>query len=311
MFGSHRSLQFYVFDLKTLSRNVILITFDLELRSFYVLPIRDGIPPYRYRKPHRREIHESAKVNGRVPLPHIPVSMLWISRTPCWLYNAFSGFTFSFPPPPPILFYSLRLVSVHHLTVFPRRSRSLSFLPPALSLPSALKWMCILKMHSGGWGALIMCRRIADGEWASARVLSKAFLMLSSALPALPQQMWSLPSDASAFPLHQLPHNWSLWERAQFNRANIHFPSPGPFTQPIETENWMLRIQRVTYGSCCGVLFFPTRTWTAEVQTFPTKIAFTEVWFLLVLFCLTIYLCSCRSKHFSYIFNALKLIFFY
>ncbi|CAM4348642.1 unnamed protein product [Leuciscus chuanchicus] len=33
---------------------------------------RDGVPPYRYRKPHRREIHESAKVNGRVPLPHIP-----------------------------------------------------------------------------------------------------------------------------------------------------------------------------------------------------------------------------------------------
>ncbi|XP_051570912.1 axin-1 isoform X3 [Myxocyprinus asiaticus] len=32
----------------------------------------DGVPPYRYRKPHRREIHESAKVNGRVPLPHIP-----------------------------------------------------------------------------------------------------------------------------------------------------------------------------------------------------------------------------------------------
>ncbi|XP_051988480.1 axin-1 [Xyrauchen texanus] len=32
----------------------------------------DGVPPYRYRKPHRREINESAKVNGRVPLPHIP-----------------------------------------------------------------------------------------------------------------------------------------------------------------------------------------------------------------------------------------------
>uniref|UniRef100_A0A9J7ZPS4 Axin-1 n=1 Tax=Cyprinus carpio carpio TaxID=630221 RepID=A0A9J7ZPS4_CYPCA len=32
----------------------------------------DGVPPYRYRKPHRHEIHESAKVNGRVPLPHIP-----------------------------------------------------------------------------------------------------------------------------------------------------------------------------------------------------------------------------------------------
>lgn len=32
----------------------------------------DGIPPYRFRKPHRKEMHESAKANGRVPLPHIP-----------------------------------------------------------------------------------------------------------------------------------------------------------------------------------------------------------------------------------------------
>ncbi|KAE8300471.1 Axin-1 Axis inhibition protein 1 [Larimichthys crocea] len=29
----------------------------------------DGIPPYRYRKQHRKEMHESAKANGRVPLP--------------------------------------------------------------------------------------------------------------------------------------------------------------------------------------------------------------------------------------------------
>lgn len=35
---------------------------------------RDGIPPYRYWKQHRKEMHESAKANGRVPLPHIPVS---------------------------------------------------------------------------------------------------------------------------------------------------------------------------------------------------------------------------------------------
>lgn len=35
---------------------------------------RDGIPPYRYRKHQRKEMHESAKANGRVPLPHIPVS---------------------------------------------------------------------------------------------------------------------------------------------------------------------------------------------------------------------------------------------
>ncbi|XP_061130388.1 axin-1-like isoform X1 [Syngnathus typhle] len=32
----------------------------------------DGVPPYRYRKQHRKEMHESAKANGRVPLPHIP-----------------------------------------------------------------------------------------------------------------------------------------------------------------------------------------------------------------------------------------------
>ncbi|XP_056265698.1 axin-1-like [Pseudoliparis swirei] len=32
----------------------------------------DGVPPYSYRKQHRKEMHESAKVNGRVPLPHIP-----------------------------------------------------------------------------------------------------------------------------------------------------------------------------------------------------------------------------------------------
>uniref|UniRef100_UPI0037E94F8E axin-1 isoform X1 n=1 Tax=Semicossyphus pulcher TaxID=241346 RepID=UPI0037E94F8E len=32
----------------------------------------DGVPPCRYRKQNRREMHESAKANGRVPLPHIP-----------------------------------------------------------------------------------------------------------------------------------------------------------------------------------------------------------------------------------------------
>ncbi|XP_026181309.1 axin-1 isoform X2 [Mastacembelus armatus] len=32
----------------------------------------DAVPPYRYRKQYRREMHESAKANGRVPLPHIP-----------------------------------------------------------------------------------------------------------------------------------------------------------------------------------------------------------------------------------------------
>ncbi|XP_058536382.1 axin-1 isoform X1 [Ochotona princeps] len=32
----------------------------------------DGIPPYRMRKQHRREVQENVQVNGRVPLPHIP-----------------------------------------------------------------------------------------------------------------------------------------------------------------------------------------------------------------------------------------------
>ncbi|XP_061079336.1 axin-1 [Conger conger] len=32
----------------------------------------DGIPPYRPRKPNQRELHESAKTNGQVPLTHIP-----------------------------------------------------------------------------------------------------------------------------------------------------------------------------------------------------------------------------------------------
>ncbi|XP_061837997.2 axin-1 isoform X2 [Nerophis lumbriciformis] len=32
----------------------------------------DGVPPYRYHKPHRREMQESARANGRVPLPLIP-----------------------------------------------------------------------------------------------------------------------------------------------------------------------------------------------------------------------------------------------
>ncbi|XP_061702808.1 axin-1 isoform X2 [Syngnathoides biaculeatus] len=32
----------------------------------------DGIPAYRYHKPHRREMHESARANGLVPLPLIP-----------------------------------------------------------------------------------------------------------------------------------------------------------------------------------------------------------------------------------------------
>ncbi|XP_059011476.1 axin-1 isoform X3 [Mustela nigripes] len=32
----------------------------------------DGVPPYRIRRQHRREMQESVQVNGRVPLPHIP-----------------------------------------------------------------------------------------------------------------------------------------------------------------------------------------------------------------------------------------------
>uniref|UniRef100_A0A8B9FIH9 Axin 1 n=1 Tax=Amazona collaria TaxID=241587 RepID=A0A8B9FIH9_9PSIT len=38
----------------------------------------DGIPPYRLRKQHRREMQESAKANGRVPLPHIPLGLYFL-----------------------------------------------------------------------------------------------------------------------------------------------------------------------------------------------------------------------------------------
>jgi len=52
------------------------------MRMFYenvfIVHFRDGIPPYRHRKQHRREMHESAKANGRVPLPHFPVSYSWV-----------------------------------------------------------------------------------------------------------------------------------------------------------------------------------------------------------------------------------------
>lgn len=44
--------------------------------NLFVALSRDGVPPYGFRKQHRREMHESAKANGRVPLPHIPVSYL-------------------------------------------------------------------------------------------------------------------------------------------------------------------------------------------------------------------------------------------
>ncbi len=175
----------------------LYIAKDWELKS-YASPYRDGVPPYRYRKPHRHEIHESAKVNGRVPLPHIPVSLLWISRTPCWLLCVslpfFPSFLSLFLFPHSFFYFILCALSPSIIFWSFPVILTLSFLPPALSLPSPLKWMCILKMHSGGWGALIMCRWIADGEWESASVLSKAFLMLSSALLALPQQMWSPPS---------------------------------------------------------------------------------------------------------------------
>lgn len=43
---------------------------------------RDGIPPYRIRKQHRREMQESVQVNGRGSLPHIPVSPPGIALPP-------------------------------------------------------------------------------------------------------------------------------------------------------------------------------------------------------------------------------------
>uniref|UniRef100_A0A3Q0T5P3 Axin-1 n=1 Tax=Amphilophus citrinellus TaxID=61819 RepID=A0A3Q0T5P3_AMPCI len=45
---------------------------EQQSMSIHTDDLLDGIPPYRYWKQHRKEMHESAKANGRVPLPHIP-----------------------------------------------------------------------------------------------------------------------------------------------------------------------------------------------------------------------------------------------
>lgn len=55
----------------------VVYSWECIMKNVFVVNSRDGVPPYRYRKQHRREMHESAKANGRVPLPHIPVSYSW------------------------------------------------------------------------------------------------------------------------------------------------------------------------------------------------------------------------------------------
>lgn len=45
---------------------------DADTMSLTDSSVDGGIPPYRLRKQHRREMHESAKANGQVPLPTIP-----------------------------------------------------------------------------------------------------------------------------------------------------------------------------------------------------------------------------------------------
>lgn len=58
----------------------------LNLRNVFIVNSRDGMPPCTQRKQHRREMQESAKANGRLPLPHIPVSYSW--SVPFCLYKA-------------------------------------------------------------------------------------------------------------------------------------------------------------------------------------------------------------------------------
>lgn len=64
------------------SKLPVLFIHERVLKYVFVVNSRDGVPPYRYRKQHRREMHESAKANGRVPLPHIPVSYSWVISFP-------------------------------------------------------------------------------------------------------------------------------------------------------------------------------------------------------------------------------------
>ena len=60
----------------------VVYSWECFMKNVFVVNSRDGVPPYRYRKQHRREMHESAKANGRVPLPHIPVSYSWALSLP-------------------------------------------------------------------------------------------------------------------------------------------------------------------------------------------------------------------------------------
>lgn len=67
------------------------ILFSAWVNGYIFCLFRDGIPPYRIRKQHRREMQESVQVNGRVPLPHIPVSPTY-SAAPYLLSRCLTGF---------------------------------------------------------------------------------------------------------------------------------------------------------------------------------------------------------------------------
>lgn len=76
--------------LPTSKLHALYIHEDVLWKSLFVVNSRDGVPPYRYHKQHRREMHESAKANGRLLLPHIPVSYLWVIFLPHCLPVLFS-----------------------------------------------------------------------------------------------------------------------------------------------------------------------------------------------------------------------------
>lgn len=76
--------------------------------SYFLLPYRDGIPPYKLgtKKQLQREMHRSVKINGQITLPHFPVSPTSLNSTSC-LSVSFSFFFFFFCNPLKSNFYTL------------------------------------------------------------------------------------------------------------------------------------------------------------------------------------------------------------
>lgn len=159
------SLFFFYRKRETLNFKVLSVVYSWKcfMKISFVVNSRDGIPPHQYRKQHRREMQESAKANGRVPLPHFPVSYSWVISLP-------SHSSASTPP-------SL----CNCLCIF---------------FPLLHHWRCA-NLGSAVWQSLWWSIRIADGESEgclnAAWCLPKLCALKPSRHESSPVTAWCLP----------------------------------------------------------------------------------------------------------------------